>query len=78
MSKVQEQIHTASIEAWALFNLSAIGRKAAFSDDAEVTELAHLFETLEKRLEALHDTLQTLVFSNDIKLATLIENGGAK
>ena len=57
-------------ESWALYCLAGLGTQAAFNEVSEQVVLAHLFETLEKRLEALHDAIHTLEHSNAVKAVT--------
>jgi hypothetical protein len=37
---------------------------------ADVIDLAHLFETIEKRLDAMHDVIQTLEYSDEVTALT--------
>ena len=74
--KLQDTILELSKETWALQCLASIGKKAAF-DECEPAELAHLFETLESRLEAVQTTLYSLGYSDVIKAASAIQQGGA-
>lgn len=67
---LQDTLTQLSSESWALSCLAGLGTKAAFNDVVDAIDLAHLFETLEKRLEALHDTLTTLEYSDVMKTAT--------
>lgn len=73
---LQNTILESSKELWALQCLASIGKKAAF-DECEPAELAHLFATLEQRIEAVQTTLHTLGYSDAVKAATAIQQGGA-
>lgn len=66
-------------ESWALFNLASIGRKSALNEVVEVAELTHLLETLETRLEALHDAIHALEYSDVVKTLNSVTEikGGA-
>ncbi|OQX05715.1 MAG: hypothetical protein BWK73_32905 [Thiothrix lacustris] len=75
--KLQDTLNQLGNESWALFNLASIGRKAALNEVVEVVELTYLLETLEKRLEALHDTIHALEYSAVVRAASAIQQGGA-
>ena len=62
-------------ESWALYCLAGLGTQAAFNDVADAPTLAHLFETLEKRLETLHDTINTLEYSDVVTAVTPTPTG---
>jgi hypothetical protein len=67
---LQDTLWAMSQETWALENIAHIGQKAAF-DDVDPVALAHQFETLEKRLEALHEGLHNhLHYSKEVKALT--------
>ncbi|UOG91553.1 MAG: hypothetical protein L3K52_15345 [Candidatus Thiothrix sulfatifontis] len=76
MISLQDTILGTSKELWALQCLASIGKKAAF-DECEPAELAHLFEAIEKRLEAVQTTMYNLGYSDLIKAATAMQGGAA-
>lgn len=71
---LQDTILNASKELWAIQCLASIGKKAAF-DECEPSELAHLFETLETRIEAVQTTLHSLGYSDAIRAASALQGG---
>lgn len=72
--KLQDTILESSKELWALQCLASIGKKAAF-EECEPAELAHLFATIEDRLEAVQITMHNLGYSDLIKAATAMQGG---
>lgn len=66
---VQDTLWAMAKETWALENLAHIGKTAAFNE-VEPASLAHQFETLETRLEALHEGLHNLHYSKEVKALT--------
>lgn len=72
---LQDTILKSSKELWALQCLASIGKKAAF-EECEPAELAHLFETIETRIEAVQNTMHNLGFSDLIKAVTATQQGG--
>ena len=75
--KINATLNQLGGESWALYCLASLGRKAAFNDVVEVGDLAHLLETLEQRLEALHNTIHALEYSAEVKAIADIQKGGA-
>ncbi|UJS23368.1 hypothetical protein [Thiothrix winogradskyi] len=71
---LQDTILESSKELWALQCLASIGKKAAF-EECEPAELAHLFETIEKRIEAVQTATYNLGYSDLIKAATAMQGG---
>lgn len=69
-TNLQTTLNQLGGESWALCCLSHLGTKAAFEDVADVIDLAHLFETIEKRLDAMHDVIQTLEYSDEVTALT--------
>jgi hypothetical protein len=66
----QATLNQLSNESWALYCLASLGTKAAFNEVVEAPDLAHLFETIEQRLEALHNTIEELKRSDAVNPVT--------
>ena len=75
---LHEQLSASSMEAFKLFSLTNLGAKAAFSEEVDANDLGHFFEVLSQRLEALHDELHALQYSDLVKHADSLSKAGAK
>lgn len=47
-------------ETWSLYCLAGLGKQAAFNEVTDVGTIAHLLETIEQRIEAVHYSLDEL------------------
>lgn len=59
-TNLQDTLSQLGNETWSLYCLAGLGKDAAFNEVTDVGTLAHLFETLEQRIEAVHYSLDEL------------------